>query len=118
MTALNQISSSKHIIIYAVILITLFEATAQLCFKKFEINKAPSYCYFLFGLTLYLLVCGLLCYCYKNKGRLGSVNLMWSCMSIVFVIIVGYVFLEEKLKLHDFAAIFFALLAIYFANQD
>jgi len=43
---------------------------------------------------------------------------MWSCMSIIFVIVVGYVFLQEKLKTHDFVAIFFALLAIYFANLD
>lgn len=118
MTAFNEISKPSKFVIYAVILITLFEATAQLCFKKFEINKTNSYCYFLFGIILYSIVCGLLCYCYKNKGRLGSVNLMWSCMSIVFVIIVGYVFLEEQLRLHDFAAIFFALLAIYFANID
>ena len=65
-----------------------------------------------------MLVCSLLCYCYAHKGHLGKVNLMWSCMSIIFVIIVGYVFLQEKLKNHDFAAIFFATLAIYFANID
>jgi len=85
-------------VIYAVILITIFEASGQLCFKKFESNNSTSYFYILFGILFYLIVCCLLCYCYANKGHLGKVNLMWSCMSIVFVIIVGYVFLQEKLK--------------------
>jgi EamA domain-containing membrane protein RarD len=39
-------------------------------------------------------------------------------MSIIFVIVVGYVFLQEKPKLHDYIALLFAILAIYFANID
>lgn len=118
MTTLNEITKTNRFIIYAIILITIFEATGQLCLKKFRPTDTKSYSYFLFGILFYMLVCGLLCYCYKHKGHLGKVNLMWSCMSIIFVIIVGYVFLQEKLKTHDFVAIFFALLAIYFANID
>lgn len=118
MTTLTEITKTNRFLIYAVILITIFEASGQLCFKKFESSNSKTYFYILFGILFYLIVCGLLCYCYAHKGHLGKVNLMWSCMSIVFVIIVGYVFLQEKLKNHDFAAIFFALLAIYFANID
>jgi len=119
MTTFTEIAKPPNrFIIYAIILITIFEATGQLCLKKFKTSSANSYSYFLLGLLFYMLVCGLLCYCYAHKGHLGSVNLMWSCMSIIFVIIVGYVFLQETLKIHDFIAIFFALLAIYFANID
>lgn len=118
MTTINEIAKQNRFVIYAIILITIFESTGQLCLAKFKPTDTYSYFYFLFGILFYMLVCGLLCYCYKNKGHLGSVNLMWSCMSIIFVIIVGYIFLQEKLKTHDFIAIFFALLAIYFANFD
>ena len=118
MTTLNEITKPNRFILYAIILITVFEATGQLCLKKFKPTDTHSYFYFLFGIIFYMFVFALLCYCYKHKGHLGSVNLMWSCMSIIFVIIVGYVFLQEKLKTHDFIAIFFALLAIYFANID
>ena len=118
MTTINEIAKPNRFVIYAIILITIFESTGQLCLAKFKPTDTYSYFYFLFGILFYMLVCGLLCYCYKNKGHLGSVNLMWSCMSIIFVIIVGYIFLQEKLKTHDFIAIFFALLAIYFANFD
>lgn len=118
MTTVNYIVDSKSIIIYAVVLITLFEATAQVCLKKFELGKHNTYLYLFSAVALYLIVCGLLCLCYKNKGHLGKVNLMWSCMSMIFVILFGYIFLQEEIKVHDMVAIFFAFLAIYFANMD
>ena len=98
MTTLTEITKTNRFLIYAVILITIFEASGQLCFKKFESSNSKTYFYILFGILFYLIVFGLLCYCYAHKGHLGKVNLMLSCMSIVFVIIVGYVFLQEKLK--------------------
>ena len=118
MTTVNYIVDSKSIIIYAVVLITLFEATAQVCLKKFELGKDGTYLYLLSAVALYLIVCGLLCLCYKNKGHLGKVNLMWSCMSIIFVILFGYIFLPEEIKRHDMLAILCAFGAIYFANMD
>lgn len=118
MTTVNYILQPKTIIIYAVVLITLFEATAQVFLKKFEVGRHNSYLYLLTAVALYFIVCGLLCLCYKNKGGLGKVNLMWSCMSIIFVILFGYIFLQEEIKMHDMIAIIFAFLAIYFANMD
>jgi drug/metabolite transporter (DMT)-like permease len=118
MTQWNEIIKPNRFIIYAVILITIFEATGQLCLKEFQLSNTHSYYFLILGILFYIIVCTLLCYCYKYKAHLGRVNLMWSCMSIVFVIIIGYVFLQEEIKNHDFAAIFFALLAIYFANMD
>ena len=118
MTTFTEIAKPNRFIIYAIILITVFEATGQLCLKKFKPYTTNSYFYFLLGILFYTLVCGLLCYCYNHKGHLGSVNLMWSCMSIIFVIVVGYVFLQEKPKIHDYIALLFAILAIYFANMD
>jgi drug/metabolite transporter (DMT)-like permease len=118
MTTVNYILQPKTIIIYAVVLITLFEATAQVFLKKFEVGERSSYLYLFTALGLYFIVCCLLCLCYKNNGGLGKVNLMWSCMSMIFVILFGYIFLQEKIKMHDMMAIFFAFLAIYFANMD
>jgi drug/metabolite transporter (DMT)-like permease len=118
MTTVNYILQPKTIIIYAVVLITLFEATAQVFLKKFEVGRHSSYLYLFTAVGLYFIVCCLLCLCYKNKGGLGKVNLMWSCMSMIFVILFGYIFLQEEIKMHDMMAIFFAFLAIYFANMD
>ena len=119
MTSVKEIlKDSKHLIIYAIIFITLFEATAQVCLKKFELNNHNSYLYFIIGAILYFFVINLLCICYKHKGKLGNINLMWSCMSIIFVIIFGFIFLQEEIKLHDIIAVIFAMLAIYFANMN
>lgn len=121
MTSLRDLCKNpKQIILYYIIFISLFEAIAQLCLKKFHLHngKLLRYIYLCITITMYIGIWTLLCYCYDyDRGKLGSVNLMWSCMSIISVMIFGYVFLQEKIEFHDFLAIIFALLAIYFANQ-
>jgi drug/metabolite transporter (DMT)-like permease len=37
---------------------------------------------------------------------------------MIFVILFGYIFLQEEIKRHDVIAIIFDFLAIYFANMD
>jgi len=119
MTQIKEIiHHDKTLILYSVIFITLFEAIAQVCLKNFQLGKYGKYAYLTFAIIFYFLVGSLLCYCYKNNAKLGSVNLMWSCMSIIAVILFGYIFLQENIKHHDVMAILFAFLAIYFANQN
>ena len=121
MTSFRDICKNpRQLILYYIIFISLFEAVGQLCLKKFHLNngKTMRYIYLFITVAMYIGVWTLLCYCYDNeKVKLGSVNLIWSCMSIVSVMIFGYVFLQEKIEFHDVLAIIFALLAIYFANQ-
>ena len=120
MTSLRDLCKNpKQLILYYIIFISLFEAIGQLCLKKFHLNngKLLRYIYLFITVAMYAGVWILLCYCYDKEGKLGSINLMWSCMSIICVMIFGYVFLQEKIEYHDVLAILFALLAIYFANQ-
>jgi multidrug transporter EmrE-like cation transporter len=105
----------KNIILYSIVLICIFESFGQYCLKQYEKNNLRTY--FFAGIIAYFIVCCLLCVCYKNKANIGNVNLIWSCLSIITVISVGYLFLNEKIQQKDMFAIFFALLAIYFANQ-
>jgi multidrug transporter EmrE-like cation transporter len=109
----------NQLILYYVIFISLFEAVGQLCLKKFHINngKTMRYIYLIITILMYIIVLTLLCYCYENEGKLGKVNLIWSCISIVIIIIFGFIFLQEKIEPHDVLAIIFALLAIYFSNK-
>ncbi len=106
---------TKYIIIFAIILITIFESCGQLCFKEFQ--KRNFFLYFLLGIFFYFAVCCLLVVCYKNNGFLGEVNLTWSCMSIVLVIIVGHTILGEQISYNDIIAVALAIGAIYFANK-
>lgn len=105
----------KHLILFSILFITLFESVGQFCLKKFQSKNL--YIYFIIAIIAYIIVCGLLCVCYRNNGYMGKVNLVWSCMSIIFVFLFGYIFLNETIHKHDIIALMFALLAIYFASK-
>jgi len=116
---INKIHSvstrTKYIILFAIVLITVFESCGQLCFKEFQ--KQNLFLYFLLGIFFYFAVCCLLVLCYRHNGFLGEVNLTWSCMSIVLVIIVGHTILGEYISYNDIIAVGLAIGAIYFANK-
>lgn len=103
---------SKSTIILAVLLIVLCETLAQTCLKRSEQQSL----YFFIALFLYAVVCYLLVVCYFNNGRLGQVNLMWSSLSIISVITVGYFLFDESIDLNKLMAIAMAIGAVYFAN--
>lgn len=42
---------------------------------------------------------------------------MWSCMSIIIILIFGHIIYDEKLTRNEIIAIGLALGAVYFANQ-
>lgn len=110
-----MLDTAKVIVLLSISFIVIFEAIAQLCLRKSE-RDGMSFLFFV-GIACYSIVCLLLFNCYKNKARMGSVNLIWSCFSIISIIIIGYVFFEEKVYTHDIIAILMAFGAIYFANQ-
>lgn len=102
-------------IIYIIVLISLFEACGQYYLKRSEKQKNDKFV--IVGLLSYMIVCFLLRLCYKNRGYIGQVNMMWSCMSIVVILLTGYVFFDEKISNNGKIALTFALLAIYFLNK-
>jgi multidrug transporter EmrE-like cation transporter len=110
-----MLDTAKIVVLLSIAFIVIFEAFAQACLRKSE-RDGMSFLFFV-GIACYAIVCLLLFNCYRNKGRMGNVNLLWSCFSIISIISIGYIFFEEKIYTHDMAAIFFAMVAIYFANQ-
>jgi multidrug transporter EmrE-like cation transporter len=103
---------SKSTIILAVLLIVLCETLAQACLKQSEKQSI----FFIIALFLYAVVCYLLVVCYFNNGRLGQVNLIWSSLSIISVITVGYFLFDESIDLNKLMAISLAIGAVYFVN--
>jgi multidrug transporter EmrE-like cation transporter len=108
--------SARWIIVLSIIFITIFEAMAQSCLKSYRNNN--NYLYLGVAILFYTVVCFLLINCYRNDGYLGEVNLMWSCMSIIIILIFGHVMFDEELTKNEVVAILLALGAIYFANQE
>jgi multidrug transporter EmrE-like cation transporter len=110
-----MLDTAKIIVLLSIAFIVMFEGFAQACLRKSE-RDGMSFLFFV-GIACYAIVCLLLFNCYRNHARMGSVNLLWSCFSIISIISIGYFYFEEKIYPHDIAAIFFAMVAIYMANQ-
>jgi multidrug transporter EmrE-like cation transporter len=111
----NNIDTAKVVVLLSIVFITISEAIAQVCIKKSHKDGMPVLLYI--GIIFYGFVCILLMNCYSNGANMGRVNLIWSCVSIISIITVGYFIFEEKIYTHDIIAILFAIGAIYFANQ-
>lgn len=109
-----------NIVFYLILLITLSEAIAQYCLRcARDMKEMNSTCFFLIfiGILSYSIVAILLykVYTYEN---LGITNLIWSCTSIIVAFTVGKFIFDENITKNNMFAIFFAFLAIYFANQN
>jgi multidrug transporter EmrE-like cation transporter len=110
-----MLDTAKVIVLLSIVFIVISEAIAQACLRKSE-RDGMSFLFFV-GIACYSIVCLLLFNCYRNHAKMGNVNLLWSCFSIISIITIGYVFFEEKIYTHDIIAIVLAMGAIIAANQ-
>jgi len=90
-----------------VILIVMVESLAQNTLKRSN-NSSLNY---LLGLLAYTMVGILLHYAY-HKFSLTKVNVIWSCISIVFATTLGYFLYDEPMNVKNMFAVLFALLAV------
>jgi multidrug transporter EmrE-like cation transporter len=110
-----MLDTAKIVVLLSIAFIVIFEAFAQACLRKSEKDRM-SFLFFV-GIACYAIVCLLLFNCYRNKARMGNVNLLWSCFSIITIIVIGYFFFNEQIYPHDIAAIVLSIGAIYCANM-
>jgi multidrug transporter EmrE-like cation transporter len=92
---------SNLLLIY-IMLIVIFEAVAQSCLKEY--SQSNNYGYFYAGILFYVGVGWLLCQTYVQKGGVGTVNLVWSALSIIASTSVGILLFKEKFHTHDILA--------------
>lgn len=97
-----------HTVLKLAILISLVEAFSQAQLKNDT---------FILGLLGYMCVAYILYQSYHYEG-MGHMNLVWSCTSIIICYIISYVLYKEPINKYTLIAIFFAILAIYFAHQS
>jgi multidrug transporter EmrE-like cation transporter len=110
-----MLDTAKVVVLLSIVFIVISEAIAQSCLKKSHKDHMPLLFYI--GIIFYGVVCILLLNCYKNGINMGRLNLIWSCCSIITIIVIGYFFFNEQIYPHDIAAIVLAIAAIIFANQ-
>lgn len=88
-------------ILILIALICITETMAISCVKKY--HNGDGSIFFIFAILLYSGVCFLL-----NKSfhlnTMGITNVLWSGMSVMFVIIAGVLLFHEKIHTHDVVA--------------
>jgi len=71
--------------------------------------------FYINGIVFYILVAVLFHYIYNNYNA-NKVNIIWACISIVLAVILGAIFENESITLNKTIAVFFSIVAIYFAQ--
>jgi len=99
------------LLIYLIIAIVFFEAIAQFCVKKTKENGDNKY--LCISIIAYFIVCLLLLQAYSYK-TMGIVNLVWSCLSIITILLVGIAFYHETVTRYDIIGLFFVFVGLYF----
>jgi multidrug transporter EmrE-like cation transporter len=97
------------------LLISMFEISAQTSLRTFQSTNHWSM--LTIGIVLYTVVAFVLCYSYRNV-QMGSINLTWSCLSIINAFLVGWLLFGERISVNGWVAIGFALMAVCFASQS
>lgn len=113
---LNHMGPDRRfwIVISFVTLIALTEIAGQTCLKMARV-KNKTYLLTL-GILLYAMVAYLLYMCYQYEG-LGHTNLVWSCITIVLALFVGYHWFKEPFNKYNWIAVVLAFGAIYAAHR-
>jgi multidrug transporter EmrE-like cation transporter len=105
----SEKSILDEVIIIAVI-ISICEAIAQ------NFIRSNTNLNVFFGLSFYIIVGFLLHHAY-NYYSLSKVNVIWSCISIIFATFLGYFIYKEHFTINNFISVFFATISIYFSSM-
>ena len=110
MESKNDKLIEKVILIVVLLFIVISESTAQYCIKK---CKTTHKMYFLLlAILMYGLVCLGLYKAYDYK-TMGIANLMWSCLSIVSIALVGIIYFHEKITFYDLLGVVFVFIGFF-----
>lgn len=96
-------------IIIIVLCITIIEACAQSCIKKY--HNSSNFFFFILAILFYTFICYLLTITYKYED-MGIANVLWSGLSIIVILITGVIAFKEIIHYHDIFAIFLILSGI------
>ena len=102
-------------VIVVIFLIALFECIGQGMLKHYNNNN--HICFFLIGISCYILVCFFLLKCYKLKN-MGAIVSIWSGISIILMVSIGTLLFNEKLLIKDIFGIILIMIGIYLIQYD
>ena len=89
-------------ILLVIVLLSIVEALSMCSLKKYQNNSGTIY--FVIAVILYSVVCALLVKLY-GFGKIGLINVLWSGLSVIIVLLFGIIFFKEAVHFHDIIAI-------------
>ena len=109
---MNREELVRNAILVGILLfIVSSEACAQYFLKKCKTTQ--RWHFFMIAVFFYSLVClGL--YNMYGYREMGVVNLMWSCLSIITIILVGVTFFHESINWYDIIGVIFVFIGFGF----
>jgi drug/metabolite transporter (DMT)-like permease len=108
---MKETKPSLLLLFIILLFIVICEAIAQCCIKKCKLTKKIEF--YILGVFFYSMVClGL--YKMYSFQPMGLVNLLWSCMSIIIVILLGMTIFHEKITIYDFIGIILIFIGLFF----
>lgn len=109
----NKRNREDNFLFYIILIlaIVLFESIAQYHIRKSK-SKHNSM-YILVAMLSYGVVCLLLNKCYDFNG-IGITNFVWSILSIISMLTIGYLVFQEEITKFDIIGIFFCIIGLYF----
>ena len=88
--------------IILILMIVLSESIGQYFIKKY--NQIPKPIYYIYGIFFYLIVIFILSKVYSNSP-LGIVQLLWSGLSVLSVLIIGHFIFGEEITSNEWIGI-------------
>ncbi len=110
MESQNDKLIEKIILICILLFIVASETTAQYCIKKCKTTH--QWYFLLLAVLMYAFVCIGLYKAYDYK-TMGMANLMWSCMSIITIALVGIIYFHEKITFYDLLGVVFVFIGMF-----
>jgi small multidrug resistance pump len=95
--------------------IVLAEAFAQSSVKRYHTNR--YYLDFILAVLGYTVVCYFLTKAY-SFNQMGTVNAMWSALSVISISIVGYMLFKETYSRNEIIGMLLIVSGLVFINLD
>jgi len=101
--------------IILILMIVLSESIGQYFIKKY--NQIPKPIYYIYGVFFYLIVIFILSKIYSNS-TLGIVQLLWSGLSVLSVLIIGHFVFGEEITSNEWIGIILILSGVIISQLD
>lgn len=108
----SENSIIDEILIFS-IFIAIMENIAQNVIKSTDDNNSLQ---FFLGIMFYIILGYILHYAY-HKFPLGKLNIIWSCITIILAMTMGYILYDEPLNKWNILGLISAIMAIYFTYR-